>query len=262
MDSFMRQNFTVQRITTACYVEPGHHQPVHTNRPSHGFAFICDKSAEFLFNDGKCLVAQKNDIVYLPKGSSYLAKSEDPGGVYAINFTIDTELETPPFLFHTNASMQFMELFKNAESSWKRKKTGYYLQCMSVLYQILYKLQAEHGTAYSLSSKQKLILPALDYIHEHYTTEVLSIAGLAALCGITPEYFRGIFRGIYDISPIKYINNLKLSRARELLKSNLYSVSEAAILSGYNDLAHFSREFKKKHGVSPSDYLKVLKSPL
>ncbi len=262
VEAFMHQNFAIQKIITACYVKPGTHRPVHTNRTSHGFAIVCDRPVEFIFSDSTCLTVGKNDIIYLPKGSSYLVKCADPGDVYAINFLTDSELNAPPFLFHTNDHLQFIDLFKSAEASWKRKKPGYCMKCMADLYQILYKLQAEYSAVYSLTSKQKLIMPAVDYIHEHYATEPLHISVLAELCGITPEYFRGIFKGIYNTSPIKYINNLKLSRAKELLKSNLYSVSEAAIMSGYNDLAHFSREFKNKYGISPSDYVKALMASL
>ncbi|MBQ8232699.1 MAG: helix-turn-helix domain-containing protein [Lachnospiraceae bacterium] len=50
----------------------------------------------------------------------------------------------------------------------------------------------------------------------------------------------------------KYINNLKISRAKELLSSGMYTVTQAAEMSGYTDVSHFSREFKKATGAAPS----------
>ena len=53
---------------------------------------------------------------------------------------------------------------------------------------------------------------------------------------------------------MKYINDLKLKRAKELLISGLYSVSEAAVQAGFSDLSYFSRFFKENVGVSPNEY--------
>ena len=105
-------------------------------------------------------------------------------------------------------------------------------------------------------SKKDLILPALDYIHNNYTTELLSIEKLAAMCNITSAYFRKIFSGVYGTSPLSYIKNLKISRAKELIDSGMYSITESALQSRYTDMSHFSREFKKATGYSPSEYTK------
>lgn len=250
------KDFFVLKIATACLVKAGTHQPVHTNRKNSGLAIMCNKSCEFLFENSKRIVVQQNDIIYLPKGSNYVIKSTDPGDCYAINFISSIELSDSPLLFHTNESAQFIERFKRAEVTWRNKKDGYHLKCLSILYAILYELENKYASSYLPAVRHELIQPAIDYIHENYTTELLSIASLSRMCGITPEYFRSIFRRAYGISPIKYINNLKISRAEELLKSNLYSITEVALMSGYNDLAHFSREFKKAYEMSPSVYVK------
>ena len=104
-------------------------------------------------------------------------------------------------------------------------------------------------------SKQNIIKPAISYIHEHYTTEALNISKLALMCGITPEYFRRLFHIVYGVSPIKYINQLKLARAVEVLLSGMCSITDAALLSGYNDISYFNREFKKAHGLSPTAFI-------
>ena len=62
------------------------------------------------------------------------------------------------------------------------------------------------------------------------------------------------FEKLYGVTPIKYINALKLSRAKELLSSGMYSVSEAAYHSGFSDVSHFSRFFKEHVGVLPGEY--------
>ena len=54
-----------------------------------------------------------------------------------------------------------------------------------------------------------------------------------------------------------HINDLKLTRAKELLGSQFYTVSQVCFLSGYRDESHFCREFKKHFGVTPGDYMKT-----
>ena len=50
------------------------------------------------------------------------------------------------------------------------------------------------------------------------------------------------------------MRRLRIAYARDLLGSGEYSVTDAAMLSGFNDAAYFSREFKKEVGVSPKEY--------
>ena len=73
---------------------------------------------------------------------------------------------------------------------------------------------------------------------------------------MSETYFRRIFLRNFGISPIKYINNLKIDRAKDLITSGYYSISEAAEASGFHDNAYFTRKFKEATGVTPLEYKK------
>jgi AraC-like DNA-binding protein len=77
---------------------------------------------------------------------------------------------------------------------------------------------------------------------------------MAKLCNISCVYFRRIFANAFGLSPIKYVNNLKIERAKELLRSRLYSVTEVCEIAGFSDPAYFCRLFKKEVGVTPSEF--------
>ena len=126
---------------------------------------------------------------------------------------------------------------------------------MAELYNIFYTVSKEYHAQYVSKNQLAVIKPAVDYIHENYTDTLLNISSLPQMCRVTPEYFRKIFKNIYGTSPVKYINNLKITHAKELLESKMFSVTEAALKSGYTDTSHFSREFKKATGITPSEYL-------
>ena len=251
MEPFIRHDFNIETIVLACYVGKGQGMSVHKNRPSHGLALHTSGIKEYIFENGEALTVNINDIIYLPKYSSYEVFSRQRGYCYAINFDINQDISFAPFVCKVKNATPQLEYFKNAKAAWETKKNGYLLKCKADLYNIIYAMQQEYFLNYVSKSKKDIIMPALKHIHENYTSEPLRIAALSQLCSITPEYFRSIFKSIYGISPKSYINNLKISRAKELLSSGMYSVTESAILSGYTDMSHFSREFKKATGVSP-----------
>ncbi|MBQ8894316.1 MAG: helix-turn-helix transcriptional regulator [Clostridia bacterium] len=251
MKDFFNDDFNIQKLVLCCFVGAGAGKHDHRNRPSHGLAYHCSGAKEYIFEDGPRLTVHAGEIICLPRSSTYRVLTLEPGECYAINFQEEEELS--PFIFPAS-DPGFPQAFRRAERLWKAKKPGYLAACKAELYHILALMQQKQG--YQPSKKMELIHPAVEYIEEHYDTEPLSIARLAALCDITPEYFRRLFGSFLGCSPIKYINRLKTGRAKELLDSGMYSLHEAATLSGYTDMSHFSREFKKAFGISPSAYRK------
>ena len=253
MKEFMEYNFQVEKIAVACYVAPGGGVPVHRNRPHHGLALHTGGDRYYEF-DGRKVWAMPNDIVYLPKGSDYIVRGLAPGGCYAINFDLSDTDGLAPFAFRVRNAGLFTEWFRQAERVWRTKPSGYEMKCKAELYNILYQMTREYELEYVSKSAEDRIRPALEYIRREYTNENIGIAYLAGLSGISETYFRRIFQNTMGTSPLKYINQLKISRAKELLASGICTVSEAAEQSGYHDEAYFSREFKRIVGMSPSEY--------
>lgn len=256
MKEFMDYDFNIKKIIVACFVPARTGNSTHKNRPSHGLAIHKSGEKIYTFSDGKKLTVQENDIIYLPKHSSYVVTSIIHGDCYAINFDIDEDTVFEPFVTKAKKHNEIIEYFRNATKVWTLKRNGYMMKCKAELHNIIYAIQQEYYAEYLPQDKHAIIQPAIDYIHSKYTKEIISIELLSKMCDITPEYFRKIFKVFYGVSPVRYINNLKISSAKELLESQMYSVTEAALQSGYNEMSHFSREFKKLTGISPSEYKK------
>ncbi|MBR5782628.1 MAG: helix-turn-helix transcriptional regulator [Clostridia bacterium] len=104
------------------------------------------------------------------------------------------------------------------------------------------------------SGKELLIQPAVDTINRDFTSNDLSVKDMARLCGISEAYFRRLFMDKFSLSPKEYIIKLRMEHAKRLLESGQFSVSEIALMCGYFEPCHFSREFKKHYGVSPAYY--------
>jgi AraC-like DNA-binding protein len=256
MIDFFNDDVCVSKIITACYVPAGKGDSVFNDRHSHGLALNISGSKEYHFGNGRILKVASGDIIYLPKHSDYVVVTVEQGNCYCINFDIHEDTDGEPFVFHTKNMSSFVDRYKRAVPVWTKKETGCVSLVKAQLHNIIYLMQTEYYAAYVESTKAKKILPATEYIREHFLSEIISIEYLAELCGMTSVYFRSIFKSLFAVSPIAYINNLKINHAKELLGSGMYTVSEAASLSGYTDPCHFSREFKKAVGVPPSEYLK------
>ena len=205
----MNYDFNINKIVVACFVLAGMGNAVHKDRPSHGLAMNIGGEKVYTFDDGRVLSVGENDIIYLPKYSSYTVVSEVLGDCYAINFDIGEDKAFQPFVVSTKNHIEFLRCFRAANSAWCTKTNGYTMKCKAELYNIIYMMRREYFGEYLPKSKNEIISSAVDYIHENYTNEIISISFLAEMCGITPEYFRKIFKSFYGVSPVKYVNSLK-----------------------------------------------------
>ena len=257
MDNFLTCNPIVREIVLATYVLPVG-GGTHKQRPSHGLALNLAGEKTYSFDDGKQIAVRANEIVYLPKGSTYTVSSTVPGKMYCINFQIQSERIFAPSVFTPTNVDEVLKAYQAAEKAWTRGLKGKEYKVLSELYKILYELQRMQAAPYLPKTKQIILQPAVENIHKHYTEELIDVQKLSALCGISYDYLRQLFEKFYGVSPIKYINGLKLKRAKELLSSGLYSVREAAQHAGFSDLSHFSRFFKANVGVSPNKYVQSL----
>jgi AraC family transcriptional regulator, exoenzyme S synthesis regulatory protein ExsA len=79
-----------------------------------------------------------------------------------------------------------------------------------------------------------------------------SVAELARECHVSTRQLERYFRKKRGVRPIRWLNELRLLRALELIGEGL-SVKEAGAMLGYQDLSHFTKAFKSFHGKLPSD---------
>jgi AraC family transcriptional regulator, arabinose operon regulatory protein len=91
----------------------------------------------------------------------------------------------------------------------------------------------------------------LAVLNQHLATP-LTVASLAAEVNLSPSRFAHLFRAEVGTSPARYLHAARLVRARVLLERTFLTVKEVMALVGCNDASHFSRDFRRFHGTSPS----------
>lgn len=107
----------------------------------------------------------------------------------------------------------------------------------------------------SVSSSDTTIRQALLYIHDNFRQDI-TVKDVADLCHYTPNYFSTCFKKKMGITFQKYLHDLRLEFAYNILNYGSKSCSEACFESGFNSLEYFSTAFKKKFGNSPKFYVK------
>lgn len=85
--------------------------------------------------------------------------------------------------------------------------------------------------------------------------ENLSEISLQKICGefhLSKNHVINIFKKEFGITPVQYINNLKLKRAKYLLEVTSDTLESISLKSGFNDYSHFYKLFYRENGLSPS----------
>lgn len=103
-----------------------------------------------------------------------------------------------------------------------------------------------------LSRAEDLTGYILDNLHED-----LSIPKLSKKSGLNPIKLQSAFKYLYRNTVVNYITEKRLERAATLINTTQLNVSEIAYKVGYTSLSYFSKIFKEKYGLSPSEYRKV-----
>lgn len=77
---------------------------------------------------------------------------------------------------------------------------------------------------------------------------------LAQAVSLSPDHFTRLFRKLRGVTPRAFILQARIESAQDLLRSSNHSIGRIAEILGYSDVYFFSRQFKEKVGVSPSEY--------
>ena len=99
-------------------------------------------------------------------------------------------------------------------------------------------------------------------ILQNFHSADFSLTACLEAHGYCADHMRRIFTDAVGMSPVEYLTEVRIKAAKQLLENPSTSsntISNICELSGYNDIGYFSKIFKKKTGISPSEYRKMHK---
>ncbi|WP_138494594.1 AraC family transcriptional regulator [Paenibacillus pinistramenti] len=140
-------------------------------------------------------------------------------------------------------------------------KLGYELSVKAAIFKLLALLVRNYAVAAPKTSSGENTRrrnlerfdPIFAYIEANYLGEI-SAAELARLAGLSRFHFSRLFSELTGRTVTEYVNQLRIFKSEELLRSTGMTVSEIALATGYQDLSYFSRTFKRYKNVSPSEF--------
>lgn len=111
----------------------------------------------------------------------------------------------------------------------------------------------------AIQNENELIRRTQLYISQHLRQK-LSVPGVARHVGVSASYLTALFQKHLHIAPGEYIRRLKLQESKQMIREGKLNFTAIAEELNYSTVHHFSRQFKEKFGITPTEYAKSIRS--
>lgn len=247
-------NLVITRVIAVhrLYSNSGNFISGRTNR-EHWALILKYKGKTVYQSGGKQYFSDALHPVVLPRGSSYTWQCTEQGDFYVIEFDANLSF-TEIFSFEIADNNIFLKNLAKIEKALALRPETSGVQTILAVYSILCFLLDSEEKYYSPEKTKNTIKPAIDYMVMNYNNPDITNEQLAKLCNISTVYFRKTFYNIYKVPPMKYLQGLRIEKAKRLLESDYESIGQIAESVGFNSIYHFSKTFKLCTGVAPTKY--------
>ena len=103
-------------------------------------------------------------------------------------------------------------------------------------------------------SVMRRMMMVTDHIKNNLTADDLSQGAMAEMAGISKDYFSRMFRNVTGMNYSRWLNMIRLEKATELLADKEKTLTEVAMLSGFQSISSFNRVFRAEKGMAPGEY--------
>lgn len=136
----------------------------------------------------------------------------------------------------------------------ENKQEGYELILQNRLQEFIIILSRHYSEINENKAQSLVRLSQVVSFMEHHSAEKLSLKGLAEQANMSQRNFLRVFKRTFAMTPMNYLNSIRLQLARQLLRETTNAVSHIAYDVGFADSNYFIKCFKKTNGVSPLKY--------
>jgi AraC family transcriptional regulator len=214
------------------------------------------------FDKGKIVVMHPGDTILCTRNyhtKPYISLLIKPQLINSIAEEMDMPANVKFTKLQNPFSFDLMQLIRAFEKESKRRDScRLIMDCLGI--QIAATVLREFKTnlkkypAY-LSGGDSYVDMAVEYMQVFFSANI-TIEDICSEIGISPFHFMRLFKQKTGVSPHQYLLDIRIKKARELLTTGQYLVSEVAAMCGFINLSHFSSTFKRITGMPPSEYRK------
>ncbi len=169
-----------------------------------------------------------------------------------VKYSLETDM-----VYYPNNYEFISEFVRKLEAELELKSAFYEEICEAYLNEFFVFLSREavpHGQKVGVDPKTK---EKIEYLHKQITMDYSckwTIEDMAKLINFSPSYLHTVYKRIFGISPLSYIINLRIERAKMMLVESKMPINEIADNLGYSNTTHFIRQFTSRIGISPLKY--------
>jgi YesN/AraC family two-component response regulator len=150
-----------------------------------------------------------------------------------------------------NREMLFEEIFNNLSQGFHDENLEYVNFCFGhLLATFIYARKTSDDFA---DESNPAVRRSIDFMNKNLSKK-LTLYQISNEAGYSPTYFTTLFRKETNYSPLSYFSHLKIVKACEFLDYTRTKVKEISFSLGYTDPYYFTKDFKKKMGMSPRQY--------
>lgn len=239
--------------------------------------YITQGSGHYIIED-KSYPISEGDVFLINNAEHHMA-------VHDGTLTMMVFIFTPNFVWENPAEYNYLEPFFSQNASFSNRIStnhSYYHECSALFRQIIaeYHQQTagwqliikallllflgylnrqcllndttEISSSHRINSYDKL-RPVIEYIHDHFQ-ERITLEQLAKEAHMNKSYLSAYFSNAMKLHIVEYIEQVRISNAKLLLKTTSLPITEIAYASGFNNLSYFNRIFKRITRTTPLKY--------
>ncbi|MDQ6422804.1 helix-turn-helix domain-containing protein [Paenibacillus sp. LHD-117] len=225
--------------------------------------YLINGAGHYITSSGTVTAKAGSIVLYRPgEHQHYFYEAADKAELYWIHFTggqAESFMKELGFndshFFQAGMRAEYIELFENIIHELQMKKPHYHQLSISYFLQLLTRLSrgadaSGNGEKKSENSDLEAVIKVMNeqFHHEHAMDHYAKMSNLSVF-----QFIRN-FKKRTRYSPAKYIEKLRIAKAKELLRDSNLSIAEISAVVGYRDPFYFSKVFKKTSGATPSDF--------
>lgn len=221
------------------------------SRPWHGIAFSLGGELVYIHNN-TTISLKNNHTVYLPKESTYDIRCIHGGSFAVINFQTTQDIAIQDFKITKSTNQEIvLRTFFVMNNVFLRGFVQHRAEIFSYIYKI-FSLIAD----YEVQSISPILNHAIEYIDQNLQNPQLSNSYIANQLHISEVYLRKLFANTLSVSVKKYILDKRIEKAKKLIREGTLTITDISERCGYSNVYYFSRGFKEKTGLTPTEYSK------
>lgn len=202
----------------------------------------------------KTFISQPGSITFTPQNTDYKTEIINDTRMIAIHFGYPCKnAYAEPFVYEKSNPILY-DLFDEIYEKYSAEDADNY-ECYSLFYKLLSELK-KHFQIKQNKQIPPAVVRAKRRIENDFRDSNFNIDCLNATLSVSASYLRREFKKAYGVSPIEYLQYVRLQNAISLLSADYYSVKELAEKCGYSGVSYFIQSFKKRTGYSPTEYKK------